>query len=365
MLMAYTKRMKAPDAIWWDYISGSSQLVQETVDAIRDGKNVLLRIDPSLPWRGTFVKRVVDAIREFDGSITFEDIHDDANDPGDYLVNYSNLGAAYRKTKSHAAFLRHHHALDNRVMWVTAEDRDLAQQWFSFAKEYRSTSTHDGLILIESYSDFTGSASKYMHVIECADFITEYDMLVFAGLLLPDNKMNMEQKRYITTMAVSLLGEDAEGIADFIESYQIDLHDVDQLKTWCRSKDDIIHSIWSAQVQTIFPLIMRECKTFIEQWRERIDDAFGFASTNLRDGVTDGRGATIGSPDEMEIANIRYLMRNKRRDVYGIETDDYILYIPDEGARMHVDLLYDMRNRIAHGKVCTAEMVTRLIGSIR
>jgi hypothetical protein len=45
------------------------------------------------------------------------------------------------------------------------------------------------------------------------------------------------------------------------------------------------------------------------------------------------------------------------------ELGDYMLYIPDENARIRVELLYDMRNRLAHGKVCPVEDVVRLLAS--
>ena len=193
------------------------------------------------------------------------------------------------------------------------------------------------------------------------DFVTEYDAQAFAGLLITDNKMNTEQKRYLNAMAVSLLGRDTENIAKFVKNFRFDHDNPEHFAVEIHPYADLPRRVWDAQAQTLFPLIMRECREFIDKWIDRLEDAFIYANKVLPDGLLDTRNQPVETPDEMELAQIYYLMNRKRRESDGNDSENYMLYIPDENARSRLKLLYNMRNVIAHGKVCAVEDVARLL----
>lgn len=363
--MDSSKIVKTPDTVWWNYVSGPSLLVRETVSALCSGKNVCLCMPHLLPWRDTFLQHVADATREVEEGLVFEEVYDLAEKPGRYLVNRFGLDTVYRPTKPYANFLRERRALADRVICVKATTDDAMRRWFEFEKEYKTSSVRDGLVLLETQVALPGSVPKHVQILVYDDFVSEYDTFVFAGLLLPDNKMDIEQKRYLATMAVSLLSTDVEGVVNFVKTFRFDHDDPEQFSAGIHSHNDLLRRVWNAQVQTLFPLIMRECKEFIDRWREKVDDAFDYASMAFPYGLLDTNRVQIESPDEMELATIRYLMHNKRRDSYNNCTEEYILYIPDESARSRIELLYGMRNRIAHGEVCPVGEVVQLLNSAR
>jgi hypothetical protein len=125
--------------------------------------------------------------------------------------------------------------------------------------------------------------------------------------------------------------------------------------------DELARRLWSAQAQTLFPLIMQEWRRFTDTWRMEIEDGFDFASRFLPHGVQGSDGETVRSPDDMELANVIYLSRHRRYDDSGLQ----IVHIPDAAAMERVELLYDMRNQIAHGKVCKYEDVFKLINAAK
>ena len=310
-----------------------------------------------MPWQDFFFRRVTDAVRERETSILFEHVDSTSEDPGRYLVNHFHLDAAFRPTKKTVDFLRERRVLANRVVCVTVE-ADYAQNWITFIKAYRSSSPQDGLFLLITQAAPPAGTVKNVRFWEYDSFVSDYDALVFAGLLT-DNALSVEQKRYVSTMAVSLLGADARGIANFLGDYRFDIDDPERFFTYLDT--GLSRRVWTAQVQTLFPLIMRECRAFIDIWRARVEDALAYASQAFSEGLLDSNHEPVESPDELELAALLFLMKNRRRDMDGNETEDYILYVPDEDARIRLRLLYNMRNQIAHGKVCPVEDVVRLL----
>ena len=356
--MAANASIKTPDMIWWDTAPGPALFVRETADTLSGGKSVCLCTRNALPWREIFFQRVTDAVREIESSLLFEEADSDAEDPARYLINHFRLDAAFRPTKKPVDFLRERRVLANRVIRVTAEG-DQARRWFEFIKAYKSSSVQGGLFLMETHAAPPARVSKDIRFLDYDDFVSDYDALVFAGLLT-DNSLSVEQKRYVSTMAVSLLGADAESIADFAENYRFDQDDPEKCFV-AHDSSELSRRVWNAQVQTLFPLIMREYRALVDDWRAPIEEAIAYVSDAFPDGLVDTNHDQIQTPDEMELATMHYLMRNRRRDAIGYDTDDYMLYIPDEQARLHLKLLYNMRNQIAHGKVCPVGDVVQLL----
>jgi hypothetical protein len=360
------KLEKTPELVWWEQVSGPSLFLREAAEVLYDGKHLCLIIPDSLPWREFFFEKLKETVHNFDDTMLFEEI-DNANtaeDPGKFLVGHFDLEADYRPTKTYSEFLRQSNALAERIIFVTAESSDSARHWMDFAKGYKPSTRRDGLMLIEARGMPPGNTPKHLSVLSYEDFVTEYDTQIFAGLLIPENKLSIEQKKYLTAIAVSLLGIDALSVANFIQTFRLDA-DSPELPGDGLSEVDRYHRVWNAQVQTLFPLIMRECREMADSWRDKIEDAFAYANAAFPQGLLDSYQERITSPDEIvEIGTIHFLMRSRRRDSFSNETGDYMLYIPDESARARIKLLYSMRNKIAHGKVCPIEDVVSLLSPL-
>jgi hypothetical protein len=196
-----------------------------------------------------------------------------------------------------------------------------------------------------------------MRAIRYPDYASEYDTLVFAELILPRNTPGDVCKRYVAALAAALFGTDAEAVAEFAETFDIAMDDPQTFAAG-RLGDaaDITSRIWNAQIQILFPLIMRGWRDFMSVWSDRLSEAYEVASRLLPYGV-EYCGEPVMSADEMELGTILYLMRNRPSDDAG-----HFLYIPDDGARAQINLLHETRNTLAHGKVCRPGKVRELLG---
>jgi hypothetical protein len=360
----HSRSEKKPELIWWEQASGPSLFLREAAETLRSGKHLCLLNPDPLPWREFFFERLKEAVRESDNALLFEELDGAAEDPGGLLVGHFDTDAYYRPTKTYSEFLSQSKILADRIICVTAETAGSAQRWLDFLKEYRPLSRRSGLMLIEVCDMPLHSAPQHLRTLSYRDFVSEYDTQVFAGLFMPDHQMSIEQKKYLAAITTSLLGIDAPGAAKFVRSFRYDRDNPELFEGMAALSDaDRARRVWNAQVQTLFPLIMREFREFIDKWRGKIDDAFTYADKTLHYGLLDSNRERITSTDEIEIATIRYLMRTRRRHSDNGGSGDYILYIPDENARARIELLYDMRNRLAHGKVCSIDDVVSLLTS--
>jgi hypothetical protein len=178
----------------------------------------------------------------------------------------------------------------------------------------------------------------------------------------------MPAKRYTSTLAASLFGMDAGRVAEFVCDYQITQDPGGLLPAEEFTDAKFERRLWNAQVAELFPIIMRETRVFREKHRREIDNAFEYIESvrgcqyNIfGEGLQNTYGEPINSIDELELATLRYLMHKKRQDKIGNVTNEYVLYIPDDGMRNELETLYEMRNKIAHGKICTPAEVEWLL----
>jgi hypothetical protein len=354
----------SPDALWWDTISGPSRFVREITAAMSEGSHVCLLTDGCLPWKAAFLSRIRYALLETEQDLRFiDDFERDGGDtPGEALVKYFRLETFYRASKTHADFLNERRALENCVVCAAAQEQEVPA-WIKLMKAYGSLSVRDGVLLLDARSARAPAGAKNVRIMEYGSYVTEYDALMFAGLLT-DDAMKDEYKRYSAAVTVSLFGTDVERTSQLAKSggrvAQDPLERLRPLLDGGCSEDELARRLWRAQAQTLFPLIMQETQRFIESWRPQIEEAFEYASKHLPFGVQGTNGEALTSPDEMELANIKYLNRRRRNIADG---GGYMLYIPDDIARERLELLYYMRNQIAHGKVCGYEYVAKLIDS--
>lgn len=356
---------KAPCDAWWDYVTGPSRLVAEVASFLHTGKSVFL--SAHIPFCDTFFKRVADALRVTNNALLFDDVIDTKEDPGMCLIERFNLRADYRSHDTSAEFLKRSGALKNRLLPVVVE-REGADRWLDFIRSYRSTSLREGLFLLKTDDGVSATSIKCLRVLEYYKFVSEYDSLLFAGLIADKSALNVGEKRYMSALSVSLFDKNAEAIADFIDKYKIDSCPLDVLPQGAFSDEESAYKLWNAQVQELFPLIMRETREFIDTWRTQIEETIrhirkerDYPNSLFPQGLLNSYKEPIESPDDIELATIFFLMRNKRRNESGCETYDYLLYIPDELARERIKLLYEMRNSIAHGKFCSECDVVRLL----
>jgi len=342
-----------------------------------NGRNVYLDASEVIPFGDSFPERVVKELRVTDGSVRLESMVDTGEAPGKLLVKMFNQEAHYREHMSYAAFLNQNGTLTDRLIHVVIEGD--SRLWINFIKEYikecKTCSVSKGLFLLEASSLPMVPLTKSERTLRCHDFVTEYDTLLFAGLILDNNTIKHSSKRYITALSVSFFNGDAEMIADFIQNFKI----YDDPEVLFGSQfSDIAQRIWIAQVQELFPVVVRETHKIINILREEIQVALDYIKSSgdfyvdyqdrliFKDGLLNANSEPIEDPDEMEIGTLKFLSHLRRQEklpYYAVNrTNEYLLYVSDPELRKHIELLSKVRNRIAHGKVCPVEDVLALLG---
>jgi hypothetical protein len=358
-----------PGRTWWNDISGPSRLLSETGRALLGGQSVCLCTDLPLPFRDMFLQLIVDALRETENSLLLDDTAHDTENPGMHLIERFDLQYEYRETMQPMEFLHSRGALSNRLLPVVAGEESV-RGWLALINSRKSGTVADGLFLLQTDASPSPSSYRKVRFHRYSDFVTHYDTLLFAGLMLGRDGLGMGHKRYISSLAVSLCGSDAEAVSDFTRRYRLHEDPADSLSGKNLPGHVLQARVWDAQVQELFPLIMRESRAFIERFREQVVESFayigqsrGYAGSLFPDGLRNSNDEPVNTPEELELSTIVYLMRRRRRDARGYETAGRVLDIPDESAGERMELLYRMRNSIAHGTVCKPDDVVRLLES--
>jgi hypothetical protein len=352
-----------PDQMWWEFSAGPSLYIREVVKAISEGKNTILVAPNGLPWREKFIQLVSAAIQERDFNVIFESHYPSDESPGDYLVKQYGLNHLYRPTKTHAVFLREQKALQGRILSLsfTADEAPASQAWHTFAKEYVPSSSDYGVLMIESPQPFSGATPKNLAVFPYDSFISEHDSLVFSNLLLTGESISSEQKKYISALAVAIYAHNPEHVVHFLEDFSLASDDPLPIALAEYAPEEATRRIWDAQVQSLFPLIMKEGRAFVETWAAEIQDALDYIASPLGAHLQHDQRFKVNSPTELEVGPLRFLADVRRKDEDGHETKNYVLFLGDDAAAGRLSLLTNARNLIAHGDICPAPIVRYLL----
>ncbi len=350
----------SPSTIWWSYVAGPSRLIAKTVKALLEGTSVCVFDDNTIPHHDAFFRLVADSVRKTKDMVLDDNV-ESAHDPGMYLIEHYNRSPDYRGNITPAKFLLKHNVLAGRLLSVSMQSLE-SRNWLDFIKSYSSDSIDKGLFLMIAEKTQGLNTSKNMLTLNYSEFVTEYDALVFAGLFGTDAKQSIKEKRYIAALAVSLFGKDA------VQSYQIDKEPAEYIMDGLLSDEIIRRRVWEAQILELFPLVVQRTRELIDIWRTQFNDAFDYIDSSrdypnnkFPNGLTNAYKEPINSPDELEIGTIKFLMGQRRLDSNGNISTDYVLYFYDERTRLCVELLYYLRNRLAHGRVCPAADAERLL----
>jgi hypothetical protein len=365
------------DIIWWDHVTGPSRLVKRTAEVLLKGQSVCLIAQGGIRFRSTFLSRVANALRKeykYSSLLLPAYVIENVDNPEDYLIEKFGLEAEYRPPKLKTDFLREKQRLKDNLTPVVIKNHSEISCWFKFIKSYKSNSPDTGLFLLEMQvgNETEKSSSKYLQILNYGDFITEYDSLLFAGLITNDTECCcIEEKQYLAAMAVSFFGTNVEGIDRFVHEYKIEQSPFDAIQeNYFTDKDSANKRLWKAQLKELFPLIMSWTHDFIGTWRKNIEDALKYITESrsypnaLFPNGLSAYGDKIISPDEMELATLYSLMCKKRvnRDGNVDVISKYVLDVPDHKDRCkQVEFLRNMRNKIAHGDICQPDEIKKLL----
>ena len=299
-------------------------------------------------------------------------------EPGRFILQTyatSTVKAGYREKAriSIQDYISDRNVIKNRIIWVKGLDDKSAAKWLQFCRGFSPRSAADGLFVLEVHGKISTPESRYIQQIDFNDCVSSYDVQQFNSFLLADqNYYSTNWKQYISTVAASVCGVDAEvsemllKLVDFRTETAIDgLRHIDEVGEFSRrgeekysdhplwhlrndNTSELLHRIWTAQIQVLFPIIELERQQLIEKWHSTISDA-------LKENEVVQFGSILTDPTEVELGTLCFMMSCK------ISGDYRMLYIPEEDDRERIRFLHDCRNKLAHMNCCSPEEVTKLL----
>ena len=378
-------RYVAWEEFWWNNITGARTVVDRVVKALLENKMAVLKVPSDLSWRYPMRSVIQNAFNEKTDSrdivietIDAVDNNPDNLDPGKFILqNYaiSAIKAGYREKARYSIqdYISDRNVIKNRIIWVKGLDEKMAGKWFQFCRGFSPRSAVDGLFVLETHDKVTSPESRYIQYIDFDDCVSSYDVQQFNSFILDAQKVySTNWKRYISTVAASVCGVDAEisemllRVVDFRTEVPTDgLQRIDEGGGFDRrgtEKDsnhplwhyrnqnstELLQRVWAAQIQVLFPIIELERQKIIQKWSAAIKVA-------LRDNEVKQFGTILTDPTETELGTLCFMMSCK---VYG---DYRMLYIPDELDRERIRFLHDCRNKLAHMNCCTPSEVAGLL----
>lgn len=375
-------------SFWWDQITGASMLVSAVSGALLQGQMVLLVVPEDLPWRQQMRSIIEHSYREDSPSrdILVESIDDereypDGGDVGRLLLDRcaeTKLRLGYRPMGGRRIqdYICRHGILRNRVIWVKGLTRARAKEWMAFCQDYGTRGVQDGLFVLEVHERGGWPMSVRGKVVDYGACVSSYDVRLFNSFLLgSQEQIPASWRDYVASVCAQLCGTDAEVSGELIErtdflrqTPQEGLARIAEDPFFARrgerdsrhilslvrrgEEEKIGHRVWTAQVQTLFPLIEMERCRIIDQLYPRLERA-------LEDVDLFQYGDRITDPEDMELGTLVCLMAIREEE----GSDQYVLFLPEEEIRERVHFLHHCRNQIAHAKVLTPQEIGQLMGS--
>lgn len=384
--------------LWWEEITGPSRLVRDIAGALLEATPVLLQVPGDLPWRAKMRTAVEGVLREADRNLLVDYI--DCAEGGEgtpdvprfLLSRYAppEVKNGYRVSSGRTIhqYIQEQGVLKNRVIWVKGMTAGDDRSWLDFCRSYRPKSCGDGLFVIESYGE--GLRVSGMQTMRYADRVSRYDALLFNSMMVslgrnaPDS---LERKQYVASAASLLCGRDVELSGMLLE--EADLAGECPIESLCRvarspyfarrmeaenleaahpfvlirsgREREMEHVLWKAQLQTLFPLLEMERIALAERYERAVrwglsarywdfDRQAAYRIKQYNEYIEDPRDAELGT---------LYRMNRLRQ---AEDPSLYLLFL-ESGDRERLDLIYHMRNKLAHSRACPAEETARFLGA--
>lgn len=373
------------EEFWWNNITGAHSVIDRVAKALLENKMVVLKVPSDLPWRYP-MRSVIQST--FNGktdsrnivieTIDAVDNNQDKLEPGKFILqNYASsaIMAGYREKARYSIqdYISDRNVIKNRIIWVKGLDEKSAGKWLRFCGGFSPRSAADGLFVLEMQGKTTSPESRYIEYIDFDNCVSSYDVQQFNSFILDTQKYYSNNwKRYISTVAASVCGTDAEvsefllRITDFRNETAIDgLARIEEAggfsrrgtekesahPLWYLRENDtaeLTYRVWTAQIQVLFPIIELERQQLIKKWFDAVEAALiGQKVTQF--------GKTVSDPKEVELGTLYYMLSCRASD------DFRMLYIPDETDRDRIHFLHKCRNKLAHMNCCSPKEVAGLL----
>lgn len=369
-------------AFWWTNVPGPHSALVSAADALSASRSVVLKAPAELSWsatmRGVLEESFKSRTGAYDVSVTRVSAADcpPGTDPGRFLLGRYASPADVKRYRPGGRvtvqdFLRTNGILTNRLVWIYGLDANSAENWLRFVRGYNARGPQDGLFVLEGTSEIPDADSQRVETVDLGARISRDDVQLFTHFVLgTDSAQGAGWADYTAAVTSRVCGTDAwlaariaedpafrvlgvlKVLTDLATSEEYAGHGTarDHPFTLIRNgeTDAIMHSVWEAQVQVLFPIIELERMSIVDAWDDSIQRALG------QDPV-ERFGVRITEAGDAELGALVYMMAHR------IGPAEYQLYLPSEEVRERISFLHDCRNRLAHTDVCSPDAVSLLL----
>ena len=369
--------------IWWNQISGPSALVKQITQTILDNQSLYLVTHPDSAWRRqlryTCQKRLTEDYQYTVDVFDFEEGMTERETPESFLLRQipEDISKKFKPHKeTHVSFLKNSGVFKGTVVWVKGIPDTKVDEWITFLREWKKTSSESGLFVI-NVND-TGNApflSKNVDTVKDRDFITPYDTQVFLFLRASGTNEYRTRLNYKVSVIASLCGKDGEVADKLLESLNVGTEDpVETLETlkekhfhssprgsydpnleehqqhpfYLIGKNDtntLSKRLWKAQLQILFPLLEEARMDFVHKYWNAIEKHLP---------LKDVYNGEIDNVYDMELGHL-IMITGKQN------SDNETLFIDHQEDYDHLLFLKKIRNTLAHNQTCTPSQADRVL----
>jgi hypothetical protein len=350
--------MKSYAEEWWEWIMGPSMLAEKITRTINDESNIILTMNESLPWNNE-LRNVIERQESFSNRTMYVIDYSDVNSENRSLdLNLLDMIAGDRPTddylphvESLAQYVTKKGFMDSRVLWIQGIPGKHIKSVISTIKKIKS---HGGIFIVENtnWIDVNNrDIPNNYTVIRTDSYISQEDIRLFVHKLCNGKKLPMRVTRYAVSVISSLYEFDVESVSELIDAIPLESQGtIDMIEMIHHNFLDTHvqrRKLWHGQIEALFPMIEEERVEFIEKHRSVLESIMP---------ESDPFGNVLEQAVDMDIGVLYHVLSQHRsHDV----VENHV-----KGREFHrIELLRNMRNRLAHVQACKAEDVSDVLMS--
>lgn len=338
--------------IWWERVPNALSFISDVTNSLIEEKSVILQYTDALPWRDTFVASVQNSVQQSNSSKRFDNIRG-VEDPGIFLLDTNckrEKRTQYRPTKSYACFFAESDdiVLHERYFWVIIETKKQLEVWSTFVSDYvkaRDRNKEKAVFILEWHGENQVSRRKGILFYSYDNYIGSYDSIVFSTLASSSIKQALFINQYLAALSAAVTGRDIELCAACLAKYEDFLHcpyDVvsnlvsssrrsdESSYAFSKTRDEVKHCIWLAQIKTVYPVIEEFRKAFVSRYQNSIQSKLPISTLY---------GEQYTEPSDVELGTLVYMTNTADLQIPPEDYDKLIAFRDARNRLSHLDTL--------------------------
>jgi len=319
------------ESLCWFHTPGPQNFIKKVCNALIGRDSAW--IEGAVSWDEEFRSTVKDELSTLDGEINVEfidaSILDESLDAAGLIQCYDDIvGRNYLPAMDLCEFLNKNKILNNTILWLYHVDRATDRKWIEFSKSLAKQTTTVKLVC---EGTIISGSSKHIETFCQEQFLTLFDYLLFAMVLIQDASWGTDLKVYACRLAINMAGNRAEKIAQLLSRRSLLVSDplcCAKEVDLCEDSVRLENAVRVAQLMSLLPKVELLRNAFVSKISDRLDGVLPY---------TDDYGNTVEKPQDLELRHIVYL-------------DGCGKIVLDQEERQHLRFLHTIRNDLSHGK---------------